>query len=269
MLHFRWVSFLGIQRVCDNQDFAETEQLKAYSRVLETHLHFICSDNSWAKSTAAVDRCGFLGLVYTPWWWDVQGMLQSSFFPKKKEKENKKKEKCPCFYNLKMNLTRLKNYVTSMKCPYKNRRFLLKKIHFKKVKKDHVEEMIPLKKKTIKKTSNLYKVEYKIQDTAVSVKYTSRPQGALCTDIQFWSLETHSDEMTQGTAGGFESLFRSLFGNTDSWQVARSAQEIHQSRVSTTEYYRVLHTRQIQGPMGSPDTKYFPVHVEYNRIIKG
>lgn len=27
--------------MCDNQDFAETEQLKAYSRVL--HVHFICS----------------------------------------------------------------------------------------------------------------------------------------------------------------------------------------------------------------------------------
>lgn len=69
-------------------------------------------------------------------------------FPKKRKgkRKQKKKEKCPCFYNLKMNLTRLKNYVTSMKCPYKNRRFLLKKIHFKKVKKDHVEEMIPLKK---------------------------------------------------------------------------------------------------------------------------
>lgn len=28
MLHFRWVSFLGIQRVCDNQDFVGTEQFK-------------------------------------------------------------------------------------------------------------------------------------------------------------------------------------------------------------------------------------------------
>lgn len=35
--------FLVQQRVCDNQDFVETEQLKAYSRVLQIHVHFICS----------------------------------------------------------------------------------------------------------------------------------------------------------------------------------------------------------------------------------
>ena len=33
MLHFRWVLFLGLQRMCDIQDFVETEQLKAFSRV--------------------------------------------------------------------------------------------------------------------------------------------------------------------------------------------------------------------------------------------
>lgn len=42
MLHVRWVSFLGIQRVCDNQDFIETEQLKAYSRVFSFFLFLSC-----------------------------------------------------------------------------------------------------------------------------------------------------------------------------------------------------------------------------------
>lgn len=61
--------------MCDNQDFDDTEQLKAYSEVLQIHVHFICSVkkgkyfiaiNSLAKLTTTMNYFGLLGLVYTP-----------------------------------------------------------------------------------------------------------------------------------------------------------------------------------------------------------
>lgn len=58
-----------------------------------------------------------------------------------------------------------------MNCPLKKQTLFLRKYILKKVKKDHEEELLSLKKKKIKKskpsskTSNLYKVDYKIQDT--------------------------------------------------------------------------------------------------------
>ena len=58
--------------------------------------------------------------------------------------------------------------------PIKADPFFLKKIQFWKVKKDHEEEMLPLQKiqnqNLPRKLQNLYKVDYKIQDTVVSIK---------------------------------------------------------------------------------------------------
>lgn len=158
MLHFRWVSFNGIQRVCDNQDFVETEQLKAYSRVLEIHVQLICSAkmgkyfialSSWAELTTTI--CFVYKLR-----WDVQGMLQVHFLLKNA---------------LHKDLAHIKNYFTSMNCPYKSRPLFLKKIHFKKLRKTMKKKCYRKKKKKKlnqnlpRKTSNVYKVDYKIQDT--------------------------------------------------------------------------------------------------------
>ena len=42
MLHFRWVSFNGIQRMCDPQDIFETRvKLKAISRVSEVNVQYM------------------------------------------------------------------------------------------------------------------------------------------------------------------------------------------------------------------------------------
>lgn len=144
MLHFRWVSILGIQRVCDNQDFIETEQLKAYSRVLQTHVHVICSVKKQGQifhgskahePNRTQPWLSLVCLVYTPWW-DVQGMSQKvHFFVCVREMPS---------ISWTSKRSYLKTILTETKCPYKKQTtFVLRKyISKKKVKKDHEEDIV-------------------------------------------------------------------------------------------------------------------------------
>lgn len=190
MLHFRWVSFLGIQRVCDNQDFIETEQLKAYSRVLEMHVQFICSlkkskysiaIRSWTKLTTTMNSFGLLGFVFTPRW-DVQGMLQVHFYIKKNALD---------LMDFKRILLVLKLFYKQTNCPYKKQTLFLKKIHFKKVTKDHEEQMLSLKKQ-IQNQNLPWKLQIYIKWTTkfktlmVSIKYMSHSRDSPHSHVMWW-----------------------------------------------------------------------------------
>lgn len=145
MLHFRWVSFLGIQRVCEYQRLVETEQLKAYSRVFRNTctLYLFLNDGKILHSSKRVSKVyrnqsyfGWLGFVFTPRT-VVQGMLQVHFYI----------ENAPRSHGLQNRILLVfKIILQATNCPYKSTPLFLKKIHFKKLRKT-------MKKKYKKKKS--------------------------------------------------------------------------------------------------------------------
>lgn len=138
--------FLVQQRVCDNQDFVKTEQLKAYSRVLQTHVHVIGD----AKGERSPRRLGQMNKFTTFCLYTTLGCARnvagSFFFPPWKKKMPS------------ISWTPKRSYPAVKKILQERTVFIkadpfLRKIHFKKVKKDHEEKMLSfffLKKKRIK-----------------------------------------------------------------------------------------------------------------------
>lgn len=109
--------FLVQQRVCDNQDFVKTEQLKAYSRVLQTHVHVIGD----AKGERSPRRLGQMNKFTTFCLYTTLGCARNvagSFFFSPVEKKN-----ALDLMDSETILPRSKKDFTRTNCLYKSRPF--------------------------------------------------------------------------------------------------------------------------------------------------
>lgn len=126
--------FLVQQRVCDNQDFVKTEQLKAYSRVLQTHVHVI-GDAKRERSPRRLGQMSKLTMFI-----HHGGMCKECckfiFF------SPREKKKCPRSHGLRNDPTPAVKNILQERTVFIKADPFLRKIHFKKVKKDHEEKML-------------------------------------------------------------------------------------------------------------------------------